>query len=108
MILSCKTNGISKINDCKENIKFKKKFFYHFNYIEDHMFKAQDSLFRVSVTFISNYAPISTNKLWNYDRSYPSGVFEKDRVNILKWYEENKCNNIQFKSSLTIPDAYKN
>ncbi len=106
LLLSCKTtNGIS---NCKENIKFKKKFFHHLNYIEDYMFISQDSLFRVSVTFISNYAPVSTDDLMNYGRTYPSGVFEKDRVNILKWYEENKCKNIQFKSAYTIPDAYKN
>lgn len=107
--LSCKSAKIANNgDDCIENTQFKKKFFYHLNYIEDYMFKSQDSLFRVSVTFISNYAPISTNTLRNYGRTYPSGVFEKDRVNILKWYEENKCNNIQVKSSHIIPDAYRN
>ncbi|MEX0995628.1 MAG: hypothetical protein WDZ45_01110 [Flavobacteriaceae bacterium] len=107
-ILSCKSAGDTKDgNNCVENTEFKEKFFYHFNYIENNISVLQDSKFKESVIFISNYAPVSTNNIMNYSRTYPIGIFEKDRIKILEWYEENKCNNIQFKSTYIIPDAYK-
>jgi hypothetical protein len=33
----------------------------------------------------------------NYSHTYSIPAFEKDKGGWLKWYEENKCNNIQFK-----------
>jgi hypothetical protein len=32
----------------------------------------------------------------NYARSYPFGVYKDDRKNWIKWYDENKCSNLQF------------
>src|SRR5690554_6560427 len=106
--ISCKSISDTKDgNNCVENTQFKEKFFYHIKYIKNNISVLQDSKFKESVIFLSNYAPVSTNHIMNYARSYPIGIFEKDRINILEWYEENKCNNIQFKSSYIIPDAYK-
>jgi hypothetical protein len=33
----------------------------------------------------------------NYANNYPIGVFEKDKEGWIKWYDKNKCNDIQFK-----------
>lgn len=106
ILISCKAT--THINsDCNENIKFKEMFFYHAKYVENNIGVLQDSVFRKSVIFISNYAPVSVNNIMNYARSYPIGVFNQDRIKWMEWYDENKCRNIQFKDSLVIPDAYQ-
>lgn len=106
ILFSC---GIYKSNknDCDENEKFKVKFFYHINYIKNNISISQDAKFRESIIFISNYAPVSTDRIMNYARTYPRGVFEEDRKKWMVWYEENKCKNIQFKTSYVIPEVYK-
>ncbi|MDP2162135.1 MAG: hypothetical protein Q8K02_16770 [Flavobacterium sp.] len=43
----------------------------------------------------------------NYSRTYPIGVFEDDLIQWKEWYEENKCNNIQLKNSLVVPEVYQ-
>lgn len=106
--LSCKSSSNSNdSNNCVENTEFKEKFFYHIKNVENNISGLQDSNFKESVIFLSNYAPVSTNQIMNYARTYPIGIFEKDLIKILEWYEENKCNNIQFKSTYIIPEAYK-
>lgn len=89
-------------------MEFKKEFFYHVKYIEEHIAISQDSKFIKSVIFISNYAPVSIDKIFNYSRTYPIGVFNEDRIKWIEWYEENKCNNIQLKSTYEIPYVYIN
>jgi hypothetical protein len=89
-------------------MKFKEMFFQHVEYIEKNITVSQDSTFRQSVIFISNYAPVSTDQIMNYSTTYPVGVFEQDRIKWMEWYEENKCKNIQFKSTYVIPEVYKN
>ena len=95
-------------NHCNENLNFKERFFYHIGNIDNNISVAQDAKFIESVIFISNYAPVSLDQIMNYSRTYPIGVYEKDRLNWFNWYEENKCKNIQFKSSYVIPEVYKN
>lgn len=107
ILYSCKSSQITR-NDCNENIKFKEDFFYHIKYIDDNIGVLQDSTFVKSVIFISNYAPVSVDQIMNYARTYPTGIFEKDRIKWLEWYEENKCKNIQLKSSYIIPEVYQN
>jgi hypothetical protein len=108
LFLSCKPISDTKDgNKCVENTEFKEKFFYHIEYIENNISAFQDSKFKESVIFLSNYAPVSTNHIMNYARTYPIGIFEKDHIKILEWYEENKCNNIKLKSSYIVPEAYK-
>lgn len=106
ILISCGASKLSK-NDCNENEKFKEKFFYQIEYIKNHITVSQDSKFRESVIFISNYAPVSTNRIMNYAKTYPVGIFEEDYKKWIEWYEENKCKNIQFKSSYIIPEVYK-
>ncbi|RDI14443.1 hypothetical protein [Flavobacterium sp. AG291] len=105
ILLSCKS---SNLNRCDENVLFKETFFNHVKNIEDNIGVLQDAKFRQSVIFISNYAPVSTNQIMNYSRTYPIGVFERDHKKWIEWYEENKCKNIQFKDTYVIPEPYRN
>ncbi len=104
ILLSCKVQN-NKI-DCNENEEFKKMFFKHIENIDSGITGLQNLKFRESVIFISNYAPVSTDRIMNYSRTYPYVVYKRDREKWIKWYEENKCNNIQFKSSYAVPDVY--
>lgn len=105
ILTACKTSNFNK-NDCQENMYFKKTFFRHIKYIEKNISVLQDSTFIKSVIFISNYAPVSTNEIMNYSRTYPLGVFEKDYKKWIEWYNKNKCNNIQLKTKYVIPEVY--
>jgi hypothetical protein len=104
-VSSCKI-GKSSI-DCIENNKFKKEFFMRINLVEQNLPLNQDSLFRSSLIFLSNYAPVSFYETVNYARIYPPQAFEKDKKLWIKWYEDNKCKNIQLKKNYPIPEQYK-
>lgn len=106
LMISCKSSHLNP-TACNENEKFKERFFYHIQYIDKNISVAQDAKFRESVIFISNYAPVSLNRIMNYSRTYPIGIYEQDRIKWIDWYEKNKCKNIQLKSSLTIPEVYR-
>lgn len=116
--VSCKTankNSTKRTSDCNENIKFKTEFFKKIKIVEDYIetlsttnFKdfeeyekvmtiEKKNIYESSVKFISQYSHVSFESMANYARTYPIGVFKKDKEVWLKWYEENKCNNIQFK-----------
>lgn len=105
-IISCSVMSKHK-NECIENTKFKEEFFNHIKYIENNISVNQDSSFISSVIFISNYTKVSFEHMMNYNRSYPIGIFKKDKEVWLKWYEDNKCKNIQLKKSYPIPERYK-
>ena len=45
----------------------------------------------LSLKFISKYAHVSFDSMANYARTYPIGIFEKDKEGWIKWYNENKC-----------------
>lgn len=105
ILISCNASNLTKI-DCNENIEFKETFFSHIENIEKNISVLQDTKFRKSVIFISNYAPVSVNEIMNYSSTYPTGVFEQDHIKWMQWYEENKCTNIQFKDDLIIPEVY--
>ncbi len=100
---------------CNENLKFKILFFKNIKVVEDYM-KMEDTtiinnleeykhlmtdekqkkIFS-SLQFISKYAHVSFESMANYAHTYPIGIFQKDKKGWLRWYEENKCKNIQFK-----------
>lgn len=105
-MISCKSSTFHS-SDCNENEKFKERFFYHIKYIDKNISVAQDAKFRESVIFISYYAPVSLNRIMNYARTYPIGVYEQDRTKWLEWYDANKCKNIQFRTDYDIPEVYK-
>jgi len=117
LCFSCSTNkNIETQNSlCNENLKFKIEFFKNIKIVEDYVklestteFNNLDEYehimtdekrknYEVSLKFISKYAYVSFESMANYDRGYPIGVYKKDSQGWLKWYEENKCKNIQFK-----------
>jgi hypothetical protein len=116
LCISCSTKNKqieAQNSKCNENLKFKWEFFKNIKNVEDY-FKLESNAknfdeyertmtgekkkaYEASLKFISKYAHVSFESMANYNRSYPIGAFEKDKQGWLKWYEENKCNNIQFK-----------
>lgn len=100
---------------CNENLDFKKVFFEKvqdveifitkqlqlksIENIENYYTKDRIDSFENSLSFISKYSKVSYESMVNYNRSYPYGVYEEDKKNWLKWYDENKCSNIQLKNS---------
>jgi len=82
---------------CVENKKFKTEFFKNIDIIDSLITKNQNENFNKSLKFISIYTHVSFESMLNYSRTYPYGVYEKDRKAWIDWYEKNKCSNIQFK-----------
>ena len=105
-IMSCSISSRKKTT-CTENKIFKNEFFNRINYVEKNIYSHQDSVFKNSLIFISNYAPVSFYETMNYARIYHSNVLEKDKLIWIKWYENNKCKNIQLKRNYPIPEQYK-
>ena len=93
------TNTKSVVEDkpCNENLAFKKVYFENIQNIENQMTKVKNDSFDISLRFIAKYSHVDFASMANYARTYPYGVFLEDKVNWLKWYEENKCKNIKFK-----------
>ena len=92
---------------CIENDKFKEEFFRRINIVEQNLPLNQDSLFRSSLIFLSNYAPVSFYETINYARIYPLKALERDKKVWIKWYEDNKCKNLQLKENYPIPEQYQ-
>ena len=85
-------------NTCNENLDFKKVFFENIQNVENLIYKAQGESLLNSLKFIGKYTDVSFESMSNYARTYPSGIFFEDKKVWLKWYEEHKCQNIQFKN----------
>ena len=108
IIFSCSLiNNGNMSKGCIENLKFKKEFFIRINIVDQNLSLKQDSLFRNSLIFLSNYAPVSFYETMNYARIYPPQALEIDKKVWIKWYEDNKCKNIKLKKSHPIPEQYK-
>jgi hypothetical protein len=98
--ISCSTLNNNRNKEgklCDENIKFNKIFFSHINNIETLISKSQNESFRNSLNFISEYVKVSFEEMSNFGNTYPIGAYEKDKLIWLRWYDENKCQNIQMK-----------
>ena len=117
LFFSCST--MSKKNEihnrvCNENLKFKSEFFRNIEIVTYYMtestsissFKEYEQLitnekiknYQLSLKFISYYTHVSFESMANYARTYPIGVFEMNKKGWLKWYDDNKCNDIQLKN----------
>ena len=59
--------------------------------------KSKGNHSETSLKFIGKYTDVSFESMSNYARTYPVGIFFEDKKVWLKWYEDNKCKNIQFK-----------
>ncbi len=94
---SKKTKAVSTA--CKENLKFKKLFFEHITTVEKYT-NAQlnatkqtikPAVFKKALSFLIKYTRIPANAT-----EYKSlSSFETDKNHWLKWYEDNKCNNLK-------------
>jgi len=84
---------------CNENVIFKKTFFDNIEKVETYtQGKGKRDDFDDALTFLSKYTHVSFDDMANFSTSYTSlKSFNKDKEGWLKWYDENKCNNIQFK-----------
>ncbi len=82
---------------CIENIAFGDTFFNCIKTIENfESGVGYGGYYRKSLYFIGQYVKVSTEKMLNYPNTYTTfNDFKNDKENWLKWYEENKCNNIQ-------------
>ena len=89
------TNKAKSQKGCIENIAFKNSFFSNIENIDSLIKRTQNKAFKKSLSFISNYTHVSFQDMANYSHTYPYGSFLKDKAEWLKWYEENKCKNIQ-------------
>lgn len=107
LVLSSSCTSTIIKNSCHENEEFKNLFFSHIEYIESNISISQNEKFRESVIFMSNYVPVSLNRILNYSRTYPTGVFKNDKIKWIEWYQENKCKNIQLKASHSVPEVYR-
>jgi hypothetical protein len=117
-LLCCSCSSIKTTSSgksvCKENTLFKKEFvrqieiidnffqiltkpYINLDEFEHAVTEEKVTKFESSLLFISKYTHVSFDSMANYNRSYPYDIYKKDREGWVKWYEENKCNNIQFK-----------
>ena len=103
LCVSCSTLSKEKqikTETCNENLKFKKVYFENIQNVENLITKEQNESFHKSLKFISKYSKVSFREMLNYAHVYGYGTFERDKTEWLKWYEGNKCNNIQFKDTI--------
>ena len=100
LLISCSSSSkITSKNDinCKENLVFKKEFFKNIKNVENLIYEVQGESLKNSLDFIGKYTKVSFESMANYAHTYPVGVFFEDKKVWLKWYEDNKCKNIQLK-----------
>ena len=85
-------------------MKFKKEFFDNISIVEKYTLERtkgtgrtiETNTFLQSLNFISKYTKVSMDKVSNYEIGYPSfEEFKKDKSQWIKWYSENKCNNLK-------------
>ncbi len=114
MCFSCKS--VTTSGKCLESKEFKVVFLKNIQFVDNHFkefdkdefFKGVENLEDASklfekrkeslmdaLKFISQYSHVSFESMWNYGNTYPYGVYLSDRENWIKWYEKNKCHNIQ-------------
>ncbi len=97
-------NVTAKTNPCKENARFKRRFFKKIaiaeKYVTEHANKdtltVSDGKFYRALKFITEHAPstIKADKAGNVGYS-DLNIFELNKSGWLNWYESNKCNNLK-------------
>lgn len=101
-ILNLQCSNLKKNTEkgCKESTEFKDAFILNINKVENYTLKKEFNKkeFNDGIEFLSKYCHVSEEELMNYANEYTNSiVFYKDKEGWLKWYDENKCRNIQFK-----------
>lgn len=101
LIFLCMSCSVKKTIHCNENKSFKNIFFKNIDIVEKHTLR-QDSEgdFLQALDFLSQYVSVSYEKIYNYEVRYPNyEIFQEDKNKWMKWYEEKKCDSIQFKNN---------
>lgn len=124
--ISCGGNKDIHKENCIENLDFKNEFFKNLSFLDtyyekdmvpidstdsfeqkvDKLMKRKED-YHNALNFFSNYPKIKYKYNSNYNGEIPYYHYLIEKKRWLLWYEENKCKNIQFKSSYIIPEAYK-
>jgi hypothetical protein len=101
---ACSSINTSKIYDCNENLKFKRKFFYNISVAEKYTKESNTITKQPAITvksffkaldFISKYSKVPIGHIYNYQVGYTSiEEFEVEKKKWLNWYDANKCRNI--------------
>lgn len=104
----------SLIVNCNENALFKKIFFDHITVVECYVLKetipkdlSYVENFKSALNYICKYAHVSWEKTDGYSIKYPDYQdFLEDKNDWLKWYNSNRCNNLQVDTTLLtiLPD----
>lgn len=99
LLVGCSSLNTNNMDDCNENLSFKKEFFNNIENVENYVDGTGDRLkFEKALTFLSKYVKVSRDKMLNYNHSYTSKKdFINDKKNWIEWYKKNKCNNLQLK-----------
>jgi hypothetical protein len=102
LLISCKG---TTVNNCNENLDFKKVFMDNITNVENYTLgnETDKTKFNSGIIFLSKYTSLSYEKILNYSFEYVDiNAFHKDKVVWLKWYNDNKCSNIQFKNTKNV------
>lgn len=103
ILLGCKSQ-LNRIS-CNENEEFKTTFFRQINVIEYYIAEGRNrDQYIKALNFLATFSNVNFGSMYNYGTTYPYIVFLKDREQWLKWYENNKCNNLQIPPA--IEDKY--
>ncbi|HBH48077.1 MAG TPA: hypothetical protein DDX98_05525 [Bacteroidales bacterium] len=98
----------SQQNDCKENGEFKKNFFECIDNIETYNYvinttlenRVTTKMYISSLKDLSQYCEVDFTLIMNYTQKYNSReVYEKEKQVWLDWYNDNRCNNLKWKSN---------
>ncbi|MBF0695539.1 MAG: hypothetical protein IR153_10840 [Flavobacterium sp.] len=78
---------------------FREKFFKSIHDAEDviHGKSHNRKQYDEALSFLDDYVCVDYEKTLNYRNIYTLKGFDDDKKGWLKWYEENKCNDTQFK-----------
>ena len=99
LLNSCLATKGSNKRECDENQIFRNIFFDAIRKVENDMLgKGEPGDYNEGLDFIDDYTKVSYDKMLNYSRSYTTmKEFEKDKKVWLRWYNKNKCYNLQVK-----------
>lgn len=89
----------TKSTTCKENPRFKTRFFDHIatveKYTNEHINATKQTIkstaFKKALAFLTKYTKVPANTTGYKDLS----AFKVDKDQWLKWYDDNKCNNLK-------------
>ena len=95
--IGCQTSRMVETGRCRENEKFRKRFFASIKQVENYMDgKGEKKAFQSSIRFISKYTHVSSDKMLNYNGSYATYEnYQQDKQNWINWYQGNRCNDIR-------------